>query len=222
MSFVPKNLTALEGVTFTLPLCVINTSLDEKVQAFINWGDGSKEKITNFDKISNYTYTKLVEKKYTFPGTYNISIEVIKSIENIFNHGFNNVGYYNMTVYPTTLSYAPSSNILVTNLNPSDIGIDIYIDDSGVPHDFTDKTLTSFIINSQNSTPIGSFLLSYSNLIPGDIRVELAQNVINSMVLNVEYYYYINEVDDNTQENNMLLQGLIKKIDPSANGITVS
>ena len=221
MSLTSKNLTALEGTTFTLPLCVFNNSLNPDIEGFINWGDGTKERITNFNKESNYYYTKLVDKKYTFPGTYNISIEIKRNVRDIFNDGFQNVDYYNMSVYPTTLYYAPSANFLVNNLSQNDRVVNVYLDSSGVPQSFNGKTLRSLIVDNSN-TNIGSFNLVYSDLVGGKIEIEIEQNTIDAMTLNTNYYYSILEVTNTTQLSSMILQGIVKKISPSANGITVS
>jgi len=222
MTFTPKNLTTLEGVTFTLPLSVKNDSLNPDIMAIINWGDGSKEVVKKFEKRNNFIFTKLVDKKYTFPGNYTISIEIKKSIRDIFNDGFNNVGYYNMTVLPTTLSYAPSSNIYVNNLSQDNRAINLYLDDSGVPHSFIGKTLRSVIINPSNSTEVGSFTLTYSNNIPGKVKIELQQSIINSLTVFVNYYYSLIEINNTTQLSGMLLQGRIMRINSSANGLTTS
>lgn len=221
MAFTPKNLTALEGTTFTLPLCVYNKSLNPDILAIINWGDGSKEKITNFVKENDFYYSKQVNKVYTFPGNYTISVEIKRSAKDIFNDGFMNVGFYNMTVYPTTLSFAPSSNFLVNDLSEDNRSVNIYLDDSGIPHDFTGKTLTSSLLDNQSNS-IGSFTLLYSSSVRGKIEVQIDQNTINAMGLNVDYYYSIIEIDNTTQVSSMILQGVIKKISPNSNGITIS
>lgn len=216
MPFTPKDLTALEGITFTLPLCVINDSLNPDVRAVINWGDGSKEVVKQFSRKDNNIYTKLVNKKYTFPGTYNISIDVKRDVKDFFNDGFKTVGYYNMTVYPTTLSYAPSANFLVASLAPSNSAVFMFLDDNGVPHSFAGKTLRS-VINWNNAF----FNLTYNENIPGKVKIELPSQFIGSFPFS-NVTYAIIEITNTTQLSSMILQGLIKRVDIFSNGLTVA
>lgn len=222
MPFTTKDLSSLEGETFTLPLCVINKSFNSNLEAIINWGDGSKEIISGFTQESNFVYTKLVDKTYTFPGTYNISILIKKDLRDIFNAGFRNVGNYNMTVLPTTLSYAPSSYFLVADLSQDNRTIDVLLDDSGVPYDFTGKVMSSNIYDPETSTNLGGFTLDYSDSLPGELNISISSGLISQLTLSKEYYFSILAGDQVTNTNSMVLQGVLKRISNSANGITVS
>lgn len=219
MAFIIRDINVLEGRTLTLPLCVYSKNTVVDLQASINWGDGSKEIVTNFIRTQNNYYARTVDKKYTFPGTYTCSIEIKKLARNPFFDGFKNVGIYNITVLPTSLTYAPSANFLIDNLSVSNRTVNMFLDDSGIPHDFTGKTISSTVKDNAGST-IGTFNLTYSNSIPGSLTITAGSSLINAMALNTNYVYAIIETQNGNSSN--ILQGLIRKISNTANGITVS
>lgn len=220
MPFNTTNITSLEGTTFFLPVSVYNKTLNDDLELVINWGDGSKEVVKNLQKLDNFTYFLAVPKKYTFPGTYNISVEARRNKPNPFKDGLTNVGQYNMTVYPTTLSFAPSSNFVLTDLSIDNRIVNIYMDDSGVPHDFNGKVISSIVrLADSNTNHSQNLSVSVDNNIPGKISISASTNFINSLSLNTIYYYTITETYNS--QTYTILQGTLKKISPSANGITV-
>jgi hypothetical protein len=221
MPFTTSNITSLEGTTFKLPVSVVNKTLNDDLELIINWGDGSKERVTGLQKIGNFMYYKEVPKKYTFPGTYNISIEAKRQKENPLADGLLRCGSYNMTVFPTTLSFAPSSNFILTDLSADNRVINLYLDDSGIPHNFNNKVLNS-IVRVQNSgvDHPQNLTLTYTPNTSGRLTISASTNFINSLVLNTVYYYAITETFNGS--TSMILQGNLRKISNSANGITVS
>ena len=219
MAFVTRDINVLEGSTLTLPLCVYSRNTVNDFQALINWGDGSKELVKNFVKTQDTYYACTVDKKYTFPGTYTCSIEIRRPSRNPFVDSLKNVGIYNITVLPTTLTYAPSANFIIDNLSVNNRTINMFLDDSGVSHSFAGKTITSTVKDNSNVT-IGTFDLTYSSLIPGTLTITAGTTLINAMTLNVNYVYAIIETANGNSGN--ILQGLIKKVSNAANGITVS
>lgn len=215
--------TALEGQTFMFPLCVFTNLPASNVQAIINWGDGSKEVVSNLTpgSVPNHFF-KRVEKKYTFPGTYNISIQAKRLPSDPFSDGLRSVAQHNMTVLPTTLSFAPSSNLLVSDLAVQNRTFDLYLYDGATPHSFAGKRVRSNIYNASN-VPIGSFVLTVDNVIPGKLNVAISSTVISALTVGFNHQYVITEEPNppttNPPLSSMILQGRVTRTSIGANGI---
>lgn len=222
-----QNYTALEGQTFMFPLCVFANVPAINLQAVINWGDGSKETISNLlPGINTNHFYKLVEKKYTFPGTYNISIQAKRIPSDPFTDGLKTVAQHNMTVLPSTLTFAPSADLIVSQLTEQNRNFDLYLYDGASPHSFTGKRLRSNIYNSSGTTPIASFVLTVDLNIPGKVNVALDATGLAAIPLTVQHPYIITEEPNppttNPPLSSIILQGRVRKTSITANGIQPS
>ena len=219
-----QNYTALEGETFMFPLCVFTNIPATNLQAVINWGDGSKETISNLNQgsIPNHFF-KIVEKKYTFPGTFNISIQAKRLPNDPFADGLKRVAQHNMTVLPTTLMFAPSSDLLVTDYGTQLRSFNMLVYDGATPHSFVGKKVRSNIFNGISNAPMSSFVITVDNAVPGKLNISMTSDLIAAVTLGFVHSYVITEEPDppttNPPLSSLILQGRLRRTSLNANGL---